>query len=457
MNAAAFPRPLGRQQLVGADESFARVPLEQLRASGITRLLRYITGDGKGLSQAEFDAIIGAGFELAWVMETYAQAASLGYDQGVKEATAAYAAADAIGWPRDRPGYFVAEDPYPVAVGAWPAVAEYFRGVIAAGPGRPLPGAYGSGAICAHLAELGLVGHQWHVSTWPGLDRAVADIVQEANGLDGYGTFGGSIDLDTIRDDNPDWGQHPYAGGPGPVQRVATYGWEEIHSYLHGLGIPAADPSVAQSTGGQHATNSEHYPASHPPYPDGVRRGHAVDYGLYDEVSDLGAIVAALEPLAQGPDPAIVELFWPDGGWSHGTWTGEIDVPNHLHAAIAYGRHLPVALIPSEEEDMAQSQSLAVGPGGEVSIALPQIGNTYGWRSVSVTLTGGRLGVQCRAVLGPGTAETGWRGFDPDHPEDLVLGPGERRYVDLDGSLNELQVTNHSAEQALGVLIESSR
>ncbi|MGH7490511.1 MAG: glycoside hydrolase domain-containing protein, partial [bacterium] len=149
MTLIAFPRATGGQSLVGGDESFSQVPLEQLRAGGVTALIRYITGDGKGLTKDEFQAIIAAGFELAWVMESFEQAASSGYDQGVKEGRAAYAAASAIGWPIGRPGYFVLEDPYPVPQSSWPAVADYCRGVLSIAGERPLPGGYGSGALCA--------------------------------------------------------------------------------------------------------------------------------------------------------------------------------------------------------------------------------------------------------------------------------------------------------------------
>lgn len=224
MTVLAFPRvKRSVEGIIGGDESFSRIPLEQLAAAGITDLIRYNElGDsgpgGKGMSAAELVALLAACFRVVWVKETFEQAASLGYSQGIKEARTAFADADAIDWPVDRPGYFVAEDPYPIPRSAWPAVADYFRAVHDVDPNRPLQGAYGSGALCTYLAGLGLIAHQWHVSTWPGLDRDVADVVQEANGLHGYTNFGGAIDLNTIRDGNPDWGQHPFAPAPQPTQ-----------------------------------------------------------------------------------------------------------------------------------------------------------------------------------------------------------------------------------------------
>lgn len=244
----AFPRATQTQGLVGGDESFSRIDLGQLRAAGITALIRYIAGSGKGLSRSEYEAIIAAEFSLAWVMETFEQAASLGGPQGRKEAAAAYAAADAIGWPADRPGYFVLEDPSPIPRSQWPAVADYMREVVDLAPRRPLPGGYGSGALCAYIASQGLIAHQWHVSTWPGLDRSVADIVQEANGLHGYGNFGGAIDLNTIRDDNPDWGQHPFTppGPPAPPAPADPTEERTMFSFWHrGAVYPVALVPVA--------------------------------------------------------------------------------------------------------------------------------------------------------------------------------------------------------------------
>lgn len=282
MTALVFPRATRAEGIIGGDESFSRVPYDQLAGDGITALIRYIAGADKAMDRTEFEAAVAAGFRVAWVMETFAQAASFGYDQGVAEARRAYACADAIGWPADRPGYFVAEDPFPVARSAWLSVADYFRGVIDVGPDRPLPGAYGSGALCAYLRALGLIAHEWHVSTWPGCNRAVADIVQEANGLRGYSNFAGAIDLNTIRDDNPDWGQHPFSPTPRPKppeeDDMSTagilrtlYNWgggvwcidqglllplhtdDQVHGYLDSgaVAVGDADDSYHQAAGGR--------------------------------------------------------------------------------------------------------------------------------------------------------------------------------------------------------------
>ncbi len=203
---------------IAADESFSRDTVAQLRAEGIVSLGRYVDGSEKGLSASELKVYVDAGISVFLFKETFEQAASLGYNQGRAEARAAFAAHFALGLPLDRPIYFVAEDPRPVPLGVWGSIADYFRGVAdeALASGRPLQGAYGSGLLCRHLVALGLIQYECHVSTWPGLDRAAAHIVQEANGIAGHSNLGGTIDLDSLRPDTADWGQFPF--NPQPLE-----------------------------------------------------------------------------------------------------------------------------------------------------------------------------------------------------------------------------------------------
>jgi hypothetical protein len=197
-----------------ADYAWWRPPsVGALRDDGIAGVVRYITGSGKRIDALEYRWLQDGGLMVALVMETFAQAAARGYGQGFAEAKQAFAAADSIGWPPERPIYFVAEDPSPVSRGAWPDVAAYFEAVHDFDPRRPRPGAYGSGDLCGYLADRGLAGNRWHVSTWPG-GRSGATIVQEANGVAGHSTFGGEVDLNTVWAD--DWGQVP---GPHPTPK----------------------------------------------------------------------------------------------------------------------------------------------------------------------------------------------------------------------------------------------
>jgi hypothetical protein len=108
----------------------------------------------------------------------------------------------------------------------------------------------------------------------------------------------------------------------------------------------------------------------------------------------------------------------------------------------------PETLERPKEGQLAIS-NISVGPGKEDAITLPATGTRFGITMVSVTLTAGPEGADCRAVLGPN-----WAGLDPDHPEDLHLNPGERRVVDVDGNQTVLQITNKSATQTISVLVE---
>lgn len=211
---------------VVADYAWDRPAHDDLRANGIAGVMRYAAypgHQGKGMDRDEYEALLAAGFAVGWILETFGQAASRGSDQGVREAQMAFAWADGIGWPRSRPGYFCAEDPSPIGQASWGAVADYFRGVHDADPGRPRPGAYGSGALCQYLADAGLISLRWHVSTWPGGDRAASALTQEANGIEGHTTWGGAIDLNSVHAE--DWGQVP---APGGIRRRSFWwlGWD---------------------------------------------------------------------------------------------------------------------------------------------------------------------------------------------------------------------------------------
>ncbi len=127
--------------------------------------------------------------------------------------------------------------------------------------------------------------------------------------------------------------------GPDDGQgRRMTFGWEEIHSFVRSrLGASAKDPTPGQSDRGE-GNGSHHFRAT---CPDGVRRGHAIDYGFGP--SDAEAIWDLLLPFAQGPGAPIRELFFdPRGGFDEGVNIGPIgDHDDHIHVAIRVGAQLP--------------------------------------------------------------------------------------------------------------------
>lgn len=121
--------------------------------------------------------------------------------------------------------------------------------------------------------------------------------------------------------------------------RLVTYGWEEIHSFVQSrLGVGSAqDPTPGQSDRGE-GEGSHHFRKT---CPDGVRRGHGIDYGFGP--SDAHAIWDLLLPFAQGADAPIREMFFdPRGGFDEGVDIGAIgDHDDHIHIAIAVGAQLP--------------------------------------------------------------------------------------------------------------------
>jgi len=100
--------------------------------------------------------------------------------------------------------------------------------------------------------------------------------------------------------------------------------WLAIDQYLMVKGVRFGAPTVGQTTGGIHATNSFHY------------KGQARDYG--SATSDMRAVWDALLPHADHPGAPLMELFGPWGAWKDGR-----EIPpvaghtDHVHAAIALG------------------------------------------------------------------------------------------------------------------------
>lgn len=127
--------------------------------------------------------------------------------------------------------------------------------------------------------------------------------------------------------------------GGGDVAGATTFGWEEIHRFVRSrLGADAAqDPTSGQSDRGE-GQGSHHFRKT---CPDGVRRGHAIDYGFGP--SDAHAIWDLLLPFARGAGAPIRELFFdPRGGFDEGVDIGPIgNHDDHVHAAIAVGAQLP--------------------------------------------------------------------------------------------------------------------
>lgn len=190
------------------DESFARDSLAQLAAAGYDAAIRYILGQGKAITLAEFRQFVDAGWSVTLVDEAGQQPALGGYTAGVARARLVMAAADALGLPRsaDAACYYVGDDPSPIAVAYYQTIAGFFQGVcdVHATYGGRRVGIYGSAGLINYvMAHEPRVTLAWAVRTW-GLPR-VCHLIQEPNPT--KSTLGGTIDQDTAT--AVDFGQWP--------------------------------------------------------------------------------------------------------------------------------------------------------------------------------------------------------------------------------------------------------
>jgi hypothetical protein len=109
----------------------------------------------------------------------------------------------------------------------------------------------------------------------------------------------------------------------------------ELRRYVHLVGgFDVGTAWIEQTYGGGHAKTSAHYPQN------GARAG---DFGYWPENIDYPGIARFLEPLAEGDDYIIEELFCSDIGlaWSHGAPSDFHDNAGHTHAALRRGAVLP--------------------------------------------------------------------------------------------------------------------
>jgi hypothetical protein len=148
----------------GVDYSVRWSPalLRAMVSGGYTFAVRYIgtPGRGKNLTLTEIAALRARGVDVVAVFEDREGTALLGYAQGVKDAKRAFADADRLGMPADRPIYFAVDTDTTVA-----RVREYFRGLSAAYPLSRI-GVYGGYQIVKGLADEGLVTWLWQTRAW---------------------------------------------------------------------------------------------------------------------------------------------------------------------------------------------------------------------------------------------------------------------------------------------------
>jgi hypothetical protein len=219
----------------GADESFSHPDPAVLYANGVRILAVYSGGSdpAKAVSKAYWDACIAQGIAMVLVDEHGNQqmlTGGPGFGTFIARECVAYARMLGLDPTKERPLYYVGDDPYPLPPSQWGPVVDRFREICAEhlAEGWVLPGdtvgsslvaEYGSGPLSEHLYDLGLVGHitagtrgndhdygwLWPVSTWGPCPHAA--MFQDPNTR--LSTLGGAIDRDYLAPGVNDVGQYP--------------------------------------------------------------------------------------------------------------------------------------------------------------------------------------------------------------------------------------------------------
>lgn len=148
----------------GVDYSVGWSPAlaDRIAGGGYKFAVRYIgtPGRSKSLVLTEIAALRERGIEVVSVFEDREGTALLGHDQGVRDAKRAFADAEKLGMPADRPIYFAVDTDTTLA-----KVREYFKGLSTAYPKSRI-GVYGGYWIIKGLADEKLVTWLWQTRAW---------------------------------------------------------------------------------------------------------------------------------------------------------------------------------------------------------------------------------------------------------------------------------------------------
>lgn len=154
--------------------------------------------------------------------------------------------------------------------------------------------------------------------------------------------------------------------------------WETADNFLRKQNIRIGGPTLGQTVA------PRAYASLHP-------LGRARDYGNAN--SDVAAVAQAFKPLATGPNPAVVELFWSPGNVFYKN--GQPFTPDsglrsthndHVHVGIAPGADLSTAT-----------------PGGSAPAAAVVAGNTGGISALLGALKSKGTAVRVAKVIAGGT------------------------------------------------------
>lgn len=212
------------------DYSTVRPSIGQLKAAGVTTVMRYIGWDGvsgypntgKNLSKAEADAYIAAGISIGLVFEYTANAPALGARQGLKDATLAKEQLADLGAPVTTGVYFAVDfdiPDYSPGIASTPEnaraklgpVGDYFAAIQRFAGGYRI-GAYGGYWAVSRLFDSKLITMGWQTIAWSGgnIDKRI-NLLQTTQ----KSPIAGS-DVNIHEQKQADFGQWPHPGTPAP-------------------------------------------------------------------------------------------------------------------------------------------------------------------------------------------------------------------------------------------------
>jgi peptidoglycan hydrolase-like protein with peptidoglycan-binding domain len=197
--------------IAGVDYAFAVPSAAALKAAGISFAVRYVSTDpAKDLTVAEASALHAAGISVGLVWETTGTEAQEGYAQGMSDAAAARAAADALGFPASLPIYYAVD--FNATEAQMPTVLDYLHGAADAAGAKDLVGVYGSYSVVEAAYAAGFT-FLWQTLAWSNGAWSAHATLRQLNV--GQEIDGVAVDLDQAM--TASYGQWQPASAPAPA------------------------------------------------------------------------------------------------------------------------------------------------------------------------------------------------------------------------------------------------
>ena len=188
---------------LGLDYAWATLTPAQHKQVGSSFACRYLSHDpSKNLSAAEARELRSGGIDVVVVWEATATAALSGEGQGVADARAAVAQANACGIPAGRPIYFAVD--FDASPTQQAAINAYFKGVASV-VGLERTGVYSGYWPLKRLFDAKLVTYGWQTYAWSGGNvDSRANLYQYSND---HSVAGVGVDFNrNLKSDFGQWG-----------------------------------------------------------------------------------------------------------------------------------------------------------------------------------------------------------------------------------------------------------